>query len=211
MRDLAQVLFFLLVVRPLMALFIGLRVYGRQHLPRRHPYIIVANHSSHLDAVALLGLFPLKELKCVRPVAASDYFDVNGLRRFVSRTFFHIVPIRRKGISRHEDPLAPLEKVLRDGQSLIFFPEGTRSMTGDVERFHSGIAHLLERMPDVAVVPVYLANMGRSLPKGEVILVPFFCDVRIGVPISPRGSHAEVVEVLRNAVLALRPEEAYGG
>lgn len=210
MRNGAQVLFFLLVVKPLMALFIGLRVTGRQNLPQRHPFILIANHASHLDTAALMSLFPLKELRRIRPVAAFDYFEANVFRRFFARTFFHILSIRRKPGSFHEDPLAPLEKALRDGESLIFFPEGTRSMSGEMGHFHTGIGHLMERMPQVPVVPAYLINMGRSLPKGEVVLVPFFCDVRIGPALTSRGSREENVAAARAAVLSLRQKEQGG-
>jgi len=202
MRNWAQVLFFLLVVRPFMTLFIGLRVYGRNNIPSRHPFIIIANHSSHLDAVALLGLFPLKELKNIRPVAAFDYFEANRLRSFFAHVFFNIISMRRKGFSKHEDPLSELEKALAERQSLIFFPEGTRSLTGQIGQFHSGIAHLVERRPDVPVVPVYLANMARTLPKGEVIPVPFFCDVHIGPAVYPAGTRSDVLAALREAVLS---------
>jgi 1-acyl-sn-glycerol-3-phosphate acyltransferase len=208
MKNTAQIIFFLLFVKPFMTLFIGLRIYGRQNIPVKYPFILVANHSSHLDSVALLGLFPLKSLKNVRPVAAFDYFEANKFRSFFAHTFFNIVSIRRKEFSKHEDPLFPLEKALQDGQSLIFFPEGTRSLTGEIGHFHSGIIHLIEKQPSVPVIPVYLDNMARTLPKGEVIPVPFFCEVRVGVAIYPHGTRNEMLEEIRNAVTSLQKEEA---
>jgi 1-acyl-sn-glycerol-3-phosphate acyltransferase len=207
MINLAQIIFFLLIVKPFMAFFIGLRVYGRKNIPNKYPFILVANHSSHLDAIALLGLFPLKTLKNVRPVAAFDYFETNKLRSFFAHTFFNIISIRRKDLSKHEDPLLPLEKALDNGQSLIFFPEGTRSLTGEIGQFHSGVIHLLERKPEIPLVPVYLSNMARTLPKGETIPVPFFCDLHIGGVISLRGTRGEMLKAIRDALILLQEGE----
>src|SRR5262245_7280230 len=81
-RDLLQMLVFALMMKPFMIFFIGLRVRGREHLPKDHPFIIVANHSSHLDTMCLLSLFPLSVLRRVRPVAAADYFERNPFVSF---------------------------------------------------------------------------------------------------------------------------------
>ncbi|MGD0252408.1 MAG: lysophospholipid acyltransferase family protein [Verrucomicrobiota bacterium] len=203
-RDLIQISFFALVLRPFMTLFIGLRVRGRERLPKGDPFILVANHSSHLDTVSLLNLFPLARLPRLRPVAAADYFGRNRLVSTLSRTFFNILPITRKGITPDTNPLPHMEAVLRAGQSLIIFPEGTRGSGEDLARFHSGAAHLIERCPDVPVVPAYLVNMGRSLPKGEWIPVPFFCEVRLGEPRILRGNCREITAALEAAVRQLR-------
>ena len=89
-RDLAQMMFFMLVLRPFMTLFIGLRVRGREHLPRSGPFILVANHSSHLDTASLLSLFPLTRLPGLRPVAGADYFERNRFISVFSKTCFNI-------------------------------------------------------------------------------------------------------------------------
>jgi 1-acyl-sn-glycerol-3-phosphate acyltransferase len=202
-RDLVQLTFFALVLRPFLTLFIGLRVRGREHLPQYAPFIMVANHSSHLDTVSLLGLFPLRQLSQLRPVAAADYFERNALVSVFSKTVFNILPITRKRITPDTNPLPRMEAALRAGQSLILFPEGTRGTGGDLARFHSGAAHLIEKCPEVPVVPVYLVNMGRSLPKGEWIPVPFFCEVRIGPPQTFQGNCREITAALETAVRQL--------
>lgn len=205
--DWAQRLFFLLVVRPFLTLFIGLRVRGREHLPESGPFVLVANHASHLDTLSLLALFPLARLREVRPVAAADYFERTRLTALVSRTLFNILPIRRRREDRQagEDPLEPLLEALAAGQALILFPEGTRrSGADDVGEFKGGIAHLVERRPGLTVVPCWLANMGRTLPKGELVPVPFICRVSLGAPLQPSGSRAEVLATLEQAVRALR-------
>jgi len=199
-RDLVQMGFFALVVRPFMALFIGLRVYGRERLPARDPFIMIANHSSHLDTVSMLSLFPLLRLQRIRPVAAADYFGRNQLVSLLSRTLFNILPITRSGITAETNPLPIMVSTLQSGQSLIIFPEGTRGSGRELGRFRSGVTHLVEKMPDVPVAPVYLRNMGRSLPKGKWIPVPFFCEVHVGAPRVMRGNRQEITRSLEAAV-----------
>ncbi len=205
--DAAQRLFFLLLVRPFLTLFIGLRVRGREHLPASGPFVLVANHASHLDTLSLLALFPLSRLRDLRPVAAADYFERDRLVALVSRTLFNILPIarRREDRAAGEDPLQDLLEALDAGQALLLFPEGTRRSTAeDLGRFKAGIAHIVERRPAVPVVPCYLANMGRSLPKGEIVPVPFFCAVHVGPPVRPTGSREEILATLEAAVRSLR-------
>lgn len=204
MRALLQILFFALFVKPFLRLFIGVRVVGREHLPAEAPFLLIANHSSHLDTVALLDLFPLVRLRRIRPVAAADYFERNAAVSWLSHTFFNILPIARKGFTKEHNPVQLMGAALEAGQCLVLFPEGTRSMTGEVGEFHVGVAAVLENVPELQVHPVYLRNLGRSLPKGEFLPVPFFCEVRLGPPLRPAGDRREVADALRAAVLALR-------
>lgn len=206
-----QKLFFLIFVKPFMAFFIGLRVYGRHNLPDTHPYIIVANHSSHLDTLSLLSVFPIKELSKIQPVAAGDYFNRNKPIAFLTHKLFNILTIPRFGITRENNPVKIMKKAIEQGKSLIIFPEGTRSLTGEIGRFRPGVAHLVKEIPGLKVVPTYLANMGRSLPKGEYLPLPFFCEIVIGEPVVLEGEKKEVTQVLENAVkgLKLSYEEYY--
>ncbi len=204
MRDVIQILFFVLFVKPFLALFIGLRIYGRENAPKKHPFIIAANHSSHLDVLSLLNFFPVRELKHIRPVAAADYFERNRFISIISHMFFNILAISRHGITKERNPLNDLKKALHEKQSLILFPEGTRSETGDMGAFHSGIVYLTQECPDIPVIPVYLSNLGRCLPKGEYLPVPFIAEVRIGKPMLLSGNRKEAVEQLRNAIVGLK-------
>lgn len=200
---LAQAAFHAAVVRPFMAMFIGLRVRGREHLPAGDPFLLVANHSSHLDTVALQSLFPLHRLRRIRAVAAADYFERTRLRSVLSRALFNTLPIERQRVSRTSNPVDAMRLAVEAGDSLILFPEGTRGRGGEVGPFRTGVAALLEQVPGLAAHPVYLRNLGRSLPKGEVLPVPFFCEVTCGLPLRPVGSREVVAEALRDAVLAL--------
>jgi 1-acyl-sn-glycerol-3-phosphate acyltransferase len=197
---------FALAIKPFMALFIGLRVRGREHLAKTAPFILIANHSSHLDTISLLSLFPLGRLRCIRPVAAADYFERNAFVAVMTKTLFNILPIARKNITTENNPLRRMREAIEAGDSIIIFPEGTRGSGSEIGEFRSGVAHLIEKVPTVPVVPAYLVNMGRSLPKGEFIPVPFFCEIRIGEPRVMEGSRQEITKALELAVRGLAEE-----
>ena len=203
-RDIAQMIFFLLVIKPFIRLFIGLRVRGRESLKAASPFVLVANHSSHLDTVSLLSLFSITRLRNIRPVAAADYFERNRFVSIFTRIAFNILPIARKNISAENNPLRQMQAAIEAGYSLIIFPEGTRGSGDEMAPFKAGVAHLLERTPGLPVVPAYLVNMGRSLPKGEIIPVPFFCEIRLGPPRVMEGSRQEIVKALEAAVRELK-------
>ncbi|WP_456394177.1 lysophospholipid acyltransferase family protein [Nitratifractor sp.] len=171
-------LFFLFVIRPLLLIIGGMRVSGSS-LPTRGPAILVANHNSHLDALALLSLFPLKTLPRVRPVAARDYFCSTPLRRFISRYLLGILPIDRRPRSHHDRPLDPLLHALDRGEILLIFPEGSRGDPGELRPFKSGFAHLAKKRPDVPVIPVRLRGTDRALPRNEALWVPFVLEVQV--------------------------------
>ena len=191
------------MIRPFLLLFIGLRVRGREYLAGIGPFILIANHSSHLDTMSLLSLFPLNQLRHIRPVAAADYFERNKFVSVFTKTLFNILPIARRNITTENNPLRRMREAIENGDSLLIFPEGTRGSGEKVGEFRSGVAHLLEKMPDVPVVPAYLINMGRSLPKGEFIPVPFFCEIRIGAPRMMSGTRQEITRALETAVREL--------
>lgn len=201
-----RILFFGLVVRPFLRLFMGLRIRGFERLPARDPFLLIANHSSHLDAAVLLSLFSLSRLEKIRPVAAADYFGRTRTRMVLSRLCFNILPIPRKEIRRGNNPVDLMAQAIGRGETLLLFPEGTRGSGEEMGEFRPGAAHLLDRFPQLPVVPAWLVNMGRSLPKGEVIPVPFFIEVRIGAPISPSGSRQERLDALRKALETLRDD-----
>ncbi len=175
-------IFFNLIGRALVLLVLGVHVRGRRHLPKDGPAILVANHNSHLDTLLLMTLFPPAALRRVRPVAAGDYFLRNRLLAWFAREIIRIIPIARRGQGRR-DPLRRVDEAIRRGDIVIFFPEGTR---GDPERpapLRPGIRHLMQRHPEVPVVPIWIQGAGRSLPRGEALFVPFFCDMAVGTPL----------------------------
>jgi len=193
-RRLVLYAWFLFIVRPVTRLLIGVAVFGRHHLRHEVPALIIANHNSHLDAAILMDLMPLRLLPRVRPVAAADYFEKNRLRQFIWRWCMNVLPIRRDVVSKTHNPLTAMIEAVDAGSTLLVFPEGTRGRPEVMSEFQSGVAHLLRRRPDLPVIPVYMRNLGFSLPKGDVVLVPMFCDVYVGEPRKITGTKEEVMK-----------------
>ena len=146
--------------------------------------IYYANHSSHLDTLALWCALPHHLRKTTRPVAASDYWNRGGLRGYVATHGFNALFIERDKDKRAGDPLEPLAQALAHGESLVIFPEGTRRAQALPSPFKSGIFHLATKFPDAELVPVYLNNLYRSMPKGTYLPVPLTCSVRFGAPLA---------------------------
>lgn len=145
--------------------------------------IYFANHASHGDFVLIWSSLSPRLRAHTRPVAGSDYWDKGGLRGFVIRDVFNAVLIDREGGAREEDPIGKMQAALEEGSSLIIFPEGTRNTTDErLLAFRSGIFHLANRRPDIELVPVWIDNLNRVLPKGEVVPVPLLCTVNFGAP-----------------------------
>jgi 1-acyl-sn-glycerol-3-phosphate acyltransferase len=199
-------LFFGIIVRAVTTVVLGLNVRHRERLPVRGPAVIAANHNSHLDTMVLMTLLPFRLLQRVRPVAAADYFLRNRLLAWFALRIIGILPIQRGRGSPGADPLAPLVEALDRGEILIFFPEGTRGEPERLKEFKRGIARLKERRLAVPVIPVFLHGVGKALPKGEAILVPFFVDVFVGEEVPWTGDPESYLVSLRQSIEALAAE-----
>ncbi|MFN9731114.1 MAG: lysophospholipid acyltransferase family protein [Pseudomonadota bacterium] len=204
-----RLLFYGVVVRLVVLFVLGLNVRHRERLPLKGPAIIAANHNSHLDAMVLATLLPLRLLPRIRPVAAADYFLRGGLRSGLAAEVVGIVPIRRQRTQPDEDLLAPVQAALDRGDILIFVPEGTRGEPEQLGEFKSGLARLAERCPDAPVVPVFMHGLGKALPRGDWVLVPFFLDVFVGEPMRFEGDRAAFMADYRARMDALRGEGAF--
>lgn len=209
MARVLQILFFLLIVRPLVLLVLGINVRQRERLPQSGPAIIVANHNSHLDTLVLMSLYPQAMLKQLRPVAAMDYFLRNRALAWFALNIIGILPLERKVKAGRGDPLAGSVAALERGDILILFPEGSRGEPEKMGRFRTGVAHLAKRMPGVPVVPVYLHGLGMALPRGEALLVPFFCDVFIGNAIHWNGERERFMAELESAMAELAEQGGF--
>ncbi len=147
------------------------------------PATFFANHTSHLDFVAIWAALPTERRARIRPVAGRDYWEQTPLRQRVARDFFNAVLIERRHVTVATNPLEPMLAALDAGDSLIVFPEGTRSADGQVHEFKSGLFHLARSRPQIPLVPAYLQNLSRILPKGDVLPVPLIASLSVGTPL----------------------------
>jgi 1-acyl-sn-glycerol-3-phosphate acyltransferase len=192
--------FFALLDRPLLAIVLGLNVRGREQLPMTGPGIMVANHNSHLDAMVMMSLLPHRLLHRVRPVAAQDYFLRGRLLAWFSTRIVGILPIARKGSGGDRDPLAGCYEALERGQILVLFPEGTRGEPEVMAPFRGGVAKLAQRFPDVPIIPIHMRGLGKALPRGEALLVPFMLEVHIDPALRGREVYGDFLGVLRQRI-----------
>ena len=177
--------------------------------PTAEQRIYFANHQSHFDWVLIWAALP-KDLRTrTRPIAARDYWTSSPFKHWLTREVFNAVYVARTRTD-DQDPLEPLADALEQGDSLVLFPEGTRSNKGDPQAFKSGLYHLAEQFPQVQLIPAWIDNVQRVMPKGEVVPVPILCTVTFGAPLHLGGAEdkRDFLARARNAVLALRPRTA---
>ena len=177
--------------------------------PKAEQRIYFANHQSHFDWVLIWAALPQDLRARTRPIAARDYWTSSPFKAWITREIFNAVYVTRTPASERdpdEDPLEPLVEALEAGDSLVIFPEGTRSSKGEPQPFKAGLYHLAEKFPDVQLIPVWIDNVHRVMPKGEVVPVPILCSVTFGAPmqLDPGEDKHAFLDRARAAVVALR-------
>ncbi len=172
--------------------------------PRSRIYF--ANHTSHLDFVVLWSVLPPAARRRTRPAAARDYWSRGRLRPWLAAHVFRAALIEREHVTRTNNPVDQLAAVLAAGDSVILFPEGTRGSGPEMGDFKSGLYHLAKRQPEAELVPAYIENLNRVLPKGEVLAVPLICHVTFGPPerLGAGESKEDFLTRMRVAVVRLR-------
>jgi 1-acyl-sn-glycerol-3-phosphate acyltransferase len=201
-----------LACRAWLRMYHRFRIMGRGRLPAEGSFVMVANHSSHLDALCLLAALPVGRLHRTFPAAARDYFFVNVPGTFAAAVFVNALPFERETSPRQS--LAVCRGLLENpGNVLILFPEGSRSTTGSVAEFKPGVGMMLAGC-DTPVFPCYIAGAHAALPKGAWVPRPRAVTLRLGEPLRfadrPHGkeSAVQIARDLRAAVLALAPRES---
>lgn len=177
--------------------------------PVQHQRVYFANHTSNGDFVLLWTVLPDHIRRMTRPVAALDYWLASPLRAFIGRNVFNAVLIDRRPEARTEDPVTQMVSALDGGFSLIIFPEGKRNVSDEaLLPFKSGLFHLATRRPDVDLVPVWIANLNKVLPKGQVVPVPLLCTLTFGTPIRrlPDESKDDFLARASASLVALRQD-----
>jgi 1-acyl-sn-glycerol-3-phosphate acyltransferase len=194
----------------------GVQVQWAGCVPDERQRIYFANHSSHLDFVVLWSALPSEIRAKTRPIAAKDYWEKTRLRRYLVENVFHAVLLERGAMSKTKNAeeahfmgrhlLDEMAAALGTENSLILFPEGTRGTGEKIGPFRSGLYHLALRRPDVELVPAYLENLNRILPKGEFFPVPMLSLLTFGkpLPVEPNEEKDAFLERAREAVSSLR-------
>jgi len=172
--------------------------------------VYYANHASHGDFVLVWISLPKTWRMLTQPVAGADYWLGSKLKAFIAEQVFRVLLI-----DRQHDPkqaIAAMDGALKQGKSLILFPEGTRNTTDDqvLLPFKSGLYHLARENENIEFVPVWINNINRVLPKGKILPIPLLCDVRIGEVIKklPDEDKTAFLTRIRQALLDLAPQEA---
>lgn len=173
--------------------------------PKAEQRIYFANHQSHADLVLIWAALPTELRSITRPIAARDYWTASTFKRWITTAVFNAVYVERER-KGDEDPLQPLIDALDSGDSLIIFPEGTRGHGEEPQPFRSGLYNLARRFPAVVLVPAWIHNVQRVIPKGEVIPVPVLCSVTFGEPLTLGADEdrADFLRRARDAVITLR-------
>ena len=173
--------------------------------PKAEQRIYFANHQSHADLVMIWAALPSELRNITRPIAAKDYWTTSPFKKWITTAVFNAVYVERARVG-DEDPLQPLVDALTHGDSLILFPEGTRGNAEEPQAFKAGLYNLAERFPEVVLVPAWINNIQRVMPKGEVVPVPVLCSVTFGAPIrlEPGEERRAFLDRARLVVLTLR-------
>ena len=194
----------------------GVQVQWAGCEPDERQRVYFANHTSHLDFVVLWSALPSEIRAVTRPIAAKDYWEETPLRRYLAENVFHAVLLERGSLAKAKNSdeahfvgrhlIEDMASALGDRNSLILFPEGTRGTGEKIAPFRSGLYHLALRRPDVQLIPAYLENLNRILPKGEFLPVPMLSLLTFGKPIqvAPEEEKDAFLERAREAVSSLR-------
>jgi 1-acyl-sn-glycerol-3-phosphate acyltransferase len=200
-----------LLVMAFARLVTAVRPEWRGCTPEARPRIYFANHASHGDFVLIWTVLPRAVRRITRPVAGADYWTRSALRRYFADHVFKAVLIDRDAAARTQNPVAQMTDAVDAGNGLILFPEGTRNTTGEkLLPFKSGLFHLARSRPQIELVPVWIDNINRVLPKGEFVPVPILCTVTFGAPLKleKKEDKADFLDRARGALLRLSEKVA---
>lgn len=172
--------------------------------PKAEQRIYFANHQSHADLVMIWAALPEELRGITRPIAAKDYWTQTPFKQWITTAVFNAIYVDRNKTS-DQDPLEPLVEALTNGDSVILFPEGTRGNAEEPQAFKAGLYNLAMKFPDVVLVPAWINNVQRVMPKGEVVPVPILCSVTFGAPIQVEDGEERraFLDRARLAVMAL--------
>ena len=211
MRRLILQFLYRIVVRWFLKLIVGVKFDDSKFLLDEKQFIIVANHNSHLDTMTILASLPGKIVHKVKPVAAADYFAQTKLQGKFSEYFINALLIQRKRDKNNpsHDPIHTMLQCLEEGYSLILFPEGTRGEPEKLQPLKPGIAILLSKRPDIPYVPAFMKGMGKIMPKGDNLIIPYNSTLRFGHPMRVVSTEvSSIMQQVEKDLLRLKDQSA---
>ena len=164
-------------------IFIGLKYVNEKTLKNKKQFILIANHNSHMDTMAIMSAIPSRYIHKVHPIAARDFFGGSLFKKILMRYLVNATLIQRDREDPNNDPIDSMDKMLKKTRSLILFPEGSRGVPGVMAKFKKGLGYLIQRNPEINVIPVYLDNVYKTLPRGKNLILPYNCSIKFGDPI----------------------------
>jgi len=183
-------------------IFIGLKYVNEKTLKNKKQFILIANHNSHIDTMAIMSAIPSRYIHKVHPIAARDFFGGSLFKKILMRYLVNATLIKRDRDDPNNDPIDSMDKMLKKSRSLILFPEGSRGTPGVMTKFKKGLGYLIQRNPEINVIPVYLDNVYKTLPRGKNLILPYNCSMIFGDPIEFKSM--EVNDILISAEKALQ-------
>ncbi|XWN37432.1 MAG: lysophospholipid acyltransferase family protein [Balneola sp.] len=197
------------VLRLFLKLIVGVKFDNASFLEKENQFVILSNHNSHLDTLSIMASLPPSIIHKVKPVAAGDYFGRNKIISWLSRFFLNAVLLERNVSDKKSkgSPLSVIEKAINEGYSLILFPEGTRGQPEKMKTLKRGIGIVLSKNKHVKYVPAYLDGMGKNLPKGNVLIVPYNAKIKYGTPKKVISDDSkEIMNQIENDIISLKAE-----
>ena len=181
--------YYRILIKNFLRIFVGVQFSNSDNLRKSKQYILVGNHNSHIDTMAIMAALPSSMLQKVHPIAAADYFGKHKVARFLMKYVINARLIHRKKRdgSHFKNPIEQMDALLKSGESIIIFPEGTRGDPGIMQDFKKGVAILLKNNPEITYVPIFMKGFEKALPKGDGFLVPHNSEIIFGDPTKIRS------------------------
>jgi len=203
MKKLILIIIYTIFWRNFLKIIIGLKYYNQEILRNKKQFILIANHNSHMDTMAIMSSMPSRYIHLVHPVAAEDFFGGSRFKEILMRYMVNATLIPRKRANTEEDidPIEVMSNLLRKGRSIIIYPEGSRGAPGIMTDFKKGVGYLVKQNPTVDVIPVYLDGLHKILPKGKNLILPYNCRIIFGDSINFKSFNLE--DIIKDAEKAI--------
>tara|TARA_Y100001954_G_scaffold176710_1_gene187807 strand:- start:689 stop:1324 length:636 start_codon:yes stop_codon:yes gene_type:complete len=182
MKKIILILIYTIFWRNFLKIIIGLKYCNRNVLKKKKQFILIANHNSHMDTMAIMSSIPPRYIHRVHPIAAADFFGGSKFKEKLMRYMVNatLIPRKRPESKEDVDPIKVMSNLIEKGRSIIVYPEGSRGVPGVMTDFKKGIGYLINQNPHVDVIPVYLDGIHKTLPKGKNLILPYNCEIIFG-------------------------------